>query len=174
MKIAEVEQDLQRRIEESRDWLASERHGSISELQIRGFPCKAEPVMFLDDPPRKERHGVRFRLEIVVKGGTYESFLDVRIKPNVSMAEDLKAVANPPYVVSYVVNPETKVTDEITHDHLEIPQNYERTLPLSIEDWYQHWLNVALKHKNHNKFFQSEFRRRVEGQKSESKSVCNS
>jgi hypothetical protein len=174
MQIAEVEQDLQRRIEESRDWLASERPGSIFELQIREFPCKAEPVMFLDDPRRKERHGVRFRLEILARGGTYESFLDVRIKPNASRAKDKKAVANPPYIVSYVVNPETKVTDEITHDHLEIPENYERTLPLSIENWYCHWLNVAFKHKNHKKFFQSEFRRRIEREKNEFKSVCKS
>jgi len=163
MQIAEVEQDLQRRIEESRGWLATDRPGQISELQIRGFPCTAEPVMFLDDPHRKERHGVRFRLEIVAKGGAYESFLEVRVKPNASMAKDKKTVANPSYVVSYVVNPETKVTDEITHDHLEIPENYERTLPLSIKEWYGHWLKMALKHKNHSKLFQPEFRRKIKG-----------
>jgi hypothetical protein len=63
MKIAQVEQDLQRRIEESRDWLASVRPGSISELQIREFPSKAEPVIFLDDPRRKERRGAGFDLK---------------------------------------------------------------------------------------------------------------
>jgi hypothetical protein len=163
MQNAEVEQDLQRRIQESRDWLDSDKLGLIAGLQIRGYPCKAEPVMFLDSPRRKERHGVRFRLEIVSPRGTYESFIEVRVRPISSMTKDQKSVANLPYIVSYVVNPETKATDEITHDHLEIPENYERTLPLSIEEWYSHWLNVALRNKNHSKIFQSEFRRRIQG-----------
>jgi len=163
MQNSEVEQDLQRRIKESRDWLDSEELDSIARLQIRGYPCQAEPVMSLDSPRRKERYGVRFRLEIVSPRGTYESFVEVRIKPTSSMAKDRKSVANPPYVVSYILNPETKATDEITHDHLEIPENYERTLPLSIEDWYTHWLNVALRHKNHSKIFQPDFRRRIHG-----------
>jgi hypothetical protein len=165
MKNAEVEQDLQRRIQESRNWLNSDELGSIEGLQIRGFPCTAEPVMFLDNPRRKERHGVRFRLEMVTPRGTYESFLEVRIKPTWSLAKDGKSVANPPYIVSYLVNPETRATDEITHDHLETPENYMRTLPLSIEEWYHHWLNVAFRHKNHSKFFQPDHRRRIEGNK---------
>ena len=163
MKNSEIEEDLQRRIQESRDWLGSDKPGSIAGLQIRGFPCKAEPVLFLDSPRRKERHGVRFRLEIISPRGAYESFVEVRVKPISSMAKDKKSVANPPYIVSYVVNRETKATEEITHDHLEIPESYERTLPLSIEEWYSHWLNVALRHKNHSKIFQSEFRRRIHG-----------
>jgi len=83
--------------------------------------------------------------------------------PTSSMAKDQKSAAKLPYIVSYVVNPETKVTNEITPDHLEIPENYERTLQLSIEEWYRHWLNVAFKHRNHKKFFQPEFGRKIEG-----------
>lgn len=163
MKNAGVEQDLQRRIQESRDWLDSQEPGSLEGLKIRGFSSKADPIAFLDDPGRKERHGVRFRLEIVSPRGTFESFVDVRIKPTSSMTKDGKSVANPPYVVSYLINPETRAAEEITHDHLEIPENYEKSLPLSIEEWYQHWLKTALKHKNHSKLFQPEFRRKIKG-----------
>lgn len=162
MQIAEIEQDLQRRIEESREWLASDRLGSLYELQVRGFPCKAEPIMFLDDLGRKERHGVRFRLEIVTRGGTYESFLDVRIKPTASMAKGGKSIANASYIVIYAVNLGTKAPALVCYEYLEIPENYERTLPLSIEECYRHWLNVALKHKNHSKLFQEGYRKRIQ------------
>ena len=53
MKTVDVEQDLQRRVDESREWMESGVIEPILGLKVRNFPCKAEPVMFLDDPGRE-------------------------------------------------------------------------------------------------------------------------
>jgi hypothetical protein len=157
MDIASVEKDLQRRINESREWLKSNKLELISGLKIRTFPCHVKPVKFLDDPHWVERHGVRFRLEFVTPSGTYESYVDVRIKDTRSMSKkDSKSVANSPYIASYAYDQDQKTPKPkllITYEHIDNTRIYKESLNLPIEEWYRDWLFKALRHKDDSNIF---------------------
>jgi len=150
MDMASLERDLQRRITQSRKWLASDNLPLISGLKIRNYPCTAKPENFLHYPTRKERYGVRFRLEFFTSR-TYEAIIDILIKPNHSESET--PPWSLPYIISYVVNPETGAKKPITYDYLQNPVVYAKTLSQSIEEWYKDWLSKALAHKNVAKIF---------------------
>ena len=109
--------------------------------------------MFLDYSHLKTRNGVRFRLEFKTDRGTFESFVDVRIKATRSMSKDGKSVANPPYVISYALDLETKKDEPISWENIENTRVYKKTLSLSIDEWYKDWLFKALIHKNVSKIF---------------------
>lgn len=159
MQTVDLEQDLQDRIDQSTAWLESGELSPILGLRLRSYPCSAEPIKFIDDRAREEKHGIKFRLEWVgASKDRYESFIEVRIKPSPSKSRDGKSIANPPYIVTYAVNPETGKRDEMTCEHLEIPESYRKTLPLSIKEWYAHWLDLALRHKNVSKIFRDKQR----------------
>ena len=119
-------------MDESKEWIESGGIDPILGLKVRNFPCKAEPVMFLDDPGREEQNGVRFRVETL----TRQLFTDIRIKPTPSMSKDKESVANPPYIVTYAEDRKTGKPVLITYENLEIPEVYKKTLPLSIQEWY--------------------------------------
>lgn len=146
MDMASVEKDLRRRINQSSEWIESGRTSLISDLQIRKFPCKAEPVKFLDYRNRVERYGIRFRLEFITSQGSYESFVDILIKDTRSMSKDEKSIANPPYIVIYALNHETQKTELISYEYLENTQVYKKSLSQSIEEWYKDWLFKTLRH----------------------------
>jgi len=159
MEMEDVEKDLQRRINQSREWLESGGADLISGLKIRDYPCQAEPTEFLDDPQREERHGIRFRLEYVTDRATFESFVDVRIKATRSLSKDGQTVANAPYIVIYVLNNEKQKSEIINYEYLENTIVYKNSLSLDIKEYYKDYLFKALRHKNVFKIFK--FRKEI-------------
>ena len=153
MDMAGVEKDLERRINQSREWLQSGEIALISGLKIRKYPCQIEPVKFLDRPGKKTRYGIRFRLEFITERGTFESFVEVRIQPTRSMSKDGESIANPPYIDTYAFCQETQKDAEIMWENLQNTKIYEGTVNLSIQEWYIIWLRKTLFHKNVSKIF---------------------
>jgi hypothetical protein len=114
-------------------------------------------VSFLTDPnpKRLERHGVRFRLVIEGPKERFQSFIDIRIKPNVSTPRSGKSESNGPYVVAYAADQDNDFkSGEITYWHSDELRTYEDTMkPLAIEDWYRVWLSKAFEHEKVAKIF---------------------
>jgi hypothetical protein len=150
MDMTSVEKDLQRRIDQSREWLSG-KPALITDLKIRNYPCQVEPVKFLDDPHMKARHGVLFRLEFVTERGTFEAYVETRIMPTRSIRKDEEL--DPPFVCCSAFNPETKKRDLITWDFVQNIDFYKRNLDTPIEEWYKGWLFKALIHKKVSKIF---------------------
>jgi hypothetical protein len=123
----------------------------ITDLKIRKYPCLIEPVKFLDDQSVKARHGVLFRLEFVTERGTFEAYVETRIKPTQSIRKD--GDMDPPFVCCNAFNPETKKRDPITWDFVQNVDFYKRNIDTPIEEWYKGWLFKALIHKKNSKIF---------------------
>jgi hypothetical protein len=153
MDTFQVETDLSRRIDQSRDWLA-EDPGSLTGFKFRKDTIwEALPVVFLDDRKRVEQHGVRFRFYVVNYSRKIEVEIDVRIHPKEEVKEE---GVSPPYVVTYVVDQLTGADVEITHRDLVHPSLYKDLMGLSIEDWYRYWIERAIKHKKASKILRKD------------------
>ena len=55
MQIEDIEADLRRRVEETRDWLNSEDLPKIEGLEARGTPCLATAIALISEP-KLDRH----------------------------------------------------------------------------------------------------------------------
>ena len=151
MNMASVEKDLQRRIDQSREWLSG-KPTLITGLKIRKYTCLIEPVKFLTSRTMKTS-GVLFRLEFVTERGTFEAYVEIRIMPTRSTPKDKEKGPDPPFLDAYAFNPETEKRDLITWDYINNTLFYKKTLDAPIEEWYEGWLFKALEHKNASKIF---------------------
>ena len=146
MELADIEKDLRHRIDQSRKWLESNISGPILGLQLRTYPCKAEPLSFLDDATRKERHGVAFRIEWDRSSrDLYECVIELRINPTACLRRDGKTEY--PYIEMYVVIEGVDVSKPGKGDSTTIslkPSNYGPTLQLEIQEWWRWWVDEAL------------------------------
>lgn len=150
MDLASVEKDLQRRIDQSREWLSG-KLAPITGLNIRSYPCLAVPVRFID---YRKSSGVLFRLEFTTPSGTFEAYVEIDIMPTRSVPKNKEKKPDPPFVAgSVVVDPETKKRDLIAWDFINNTLFYKKTVDLSIEEWYKGWLFKNLNHQNVAKIF---------------------
>lgn len=151
MDLESVEKDLQRRIDQSREWLSG-KPAPITGLKIRKYPCIVKPVKFLTSQTMKTS-GVLFRLEFVTEGGAREAYVEIRIMPTRSKPTDQEKDPEPPFVDVHAFYPETKERDLITWDPINNTLFYKRTLDMPIEKWYEGWLLKAMNHKDDAKLF---------------------
>lgn len=54
MKIEDIEEDLKKRIDQTRNWLADVESPVVDDLEARGTPCKATAIELINDTSRKE------------------------------------------------------------------------------------------------------------------------
>jgi hypothetical protein len=141
MEMSQVVGDLHQRIEQSRHWLDSS-HAPMTGFKFRSdSPWTAEPIEFLDDLGRVERHGVGFLFSVDDPARDIKARLNVRIKPDLTPGAEINET---PYVVVYVVDQTTGADETIKWFHIDIPSSYEKLIDSSIEDWYRQWLEKAL------------------------------
>ena len=140
MEPEDVEKHLKLRIEQSREWFQQGLPDPILGLQMRGFPCNAQPLEFIDDPSRVERYGVKFRLEWIGSSkDTCECLIEIRIRPTWYVKKD--GSKDRPYIITRVVDPETKKAVDPGCHIPYVQENYvEQTSQFSIRDWYHRWL----------------------------------
>lgn len=151
MDMAIIEKELQRRINQSEEWLQSAKAGLITGLNIRSYPCQVKPIKFLEDQRMKARHGVLFRLEFSTQRGQFEAYVETRIMPFKSLRKD--GNYDYPFVACYSLNTETNKRDLITWDFVQNINFIENNKNKPIEEWYKGWLFKALIHKNVAKIF---------------------
>lgn len=150
MDMASVEKDLQRRIDQSREWLSG-KPAPITGLKIRSNACLAVPVKFIDYP---KTSGVQFRLEFTTPRGTFEAYVEIVLMPTRSVPKNKDNEPEPPFVDGYVVvDPSNKKKVLIAYDRINNTVFYKRTVDLPIEEWYKIWLSKNLNHPNVAKIF---------------------
>jgi hypothetical protein len=150
MDIVEIEKDLQRRIDQSREWLSG-KPAPITGLKVRDYSCLAIPISFHD---HRKTSGVRFRIEFTTEQAKREVYVDIDIMPIRSVPTDEEKKPGAPFVDGFVVcDPKTKKRDLIAYDPITNTTYYERTIDLSIEEWYKGWLFKTLIHKGVSKIF---------------------
>lgn len=93
-----ITQTLEQFIDQTKAWLAEPGAHVVEDLKIRKFPTVAEPLATLDDSHRKERHGIRFRLNWEGSSGPGAAELELRIDPYGAPPK------NGPYVIFYIKN----------------------------------------------------------------------
>jgi hypothetical protein len=106
-------------------------------------------VEYLDSPKRVERYGLGFEVTVRSPKAERTFQLNVRIKPETTIGPKEDSV---PYVVVYVVNPNSGADDEVFAEHFKDAQAYSDFAKLPLEDWYKVWLNRALREER-GKFF---------------------
>ena len=153
MRIEDIEADLERRIEETQDWLNRESSPEISGLEARGTSCTATVIALISDPKRKESDGVRFRLEYGTESKRYESQAEVRIKASPSGSSDGQGIANGPYVAVYVLDVESGTGLLSFFDQFDNADVYFRSADSTIEEWYTGWLRRLLRQERGNIIF---------------------
>ena len=87
MDTSQVEQDLNLRIEQSREWVDERvrQPSRISAFEITRWTAIARE--FLDDKGRVERHGVKFDFVLDDPAKTLKVQLCIRIKPELTEGE---------------------------------------------------------------------------------------
>ena len=150
MNTEAISEELHKRIEISREWLASSDSKKIHDLTIRRYPCTATAMSFIDDPNRKERHGIMCKLEFTDKDKTYRSNIEVRIMPDPVEPNPDSSAEPTAYVVIYVLG-SGGAGDAITWYNFSI-SNLRKDV--NIEDWYRVWIQKALDHKKSKKVFE--------------------
>ncbi len=144
------ETELQRRIDQSRQWLATNPDDAI-DIRFRDYSWTARPIAFLDSPQRVERYGVGFELTLNNEVLAVKVRLNVRIQPK----PNLEATFNlSPYVVIYAVDQNTHADDAITWVNIDSEHSLQQLAGLSIAQWHQHWLQWALNGRNTGKVFE--------------------
>lgn len=151
MDTARVEQDLNGRIQQSREWLLN-KSLPIVNIKYRERIFTATPVALLDDPSRVERHGVAFRLSLDDQSKNISVLLKIRIKPEATIG--VKGDSSP-YVVIYIANQTSGRDEEMPHQDMIMSASYRDMVGLSIEEWYRRWISLALS-SNGGKIFKPE------------------
>lgn len=154
MDTSQVEQDLARRIEQSKAWVEVER-AVIEDLSFWNHQWTAVAREFLDDPGRVERHGVKFDFVLNDSTKTLKVQLCIRIKPELTEG---KKKDSPPFVVIYVVNQTTKVEECVAFHKIAIASSYEDLVHLPIDEWYRRWIKFALGSESKKKIMALEMR----------------
>lgn len=148
MRSVDIEQDLARRIEESKEWVDDPT--AVKGLHVRGKPAHATPLSFLDSPHRPDSNGVEFELDI--EGAEHQSVIvHVRIKPMWTAGKE--GTDSPPYVMVYVIHSGTGSEDLLWHDVVDNAELYPKLAELPLDQWYGVWLNRALAAKANYKIF---------------------
>lgn len=152
MDMQMVSTDLEDRISAGKAWLESRQGLVLDGPQLRKCPTRIHLSQFLDTSDRVERFGLGFHVTVETRRGPRTFQLNVRVKPSLSAGP--KADSHP-YVVMYVVIQATAADDEIIHETFLSPKQYVNFSNLSVQDWYMHWVNQALRTES-GKFFTDE------------------
>ncbi len=145
MQIEDIEKDLEHRVEETTRWLESDDALVIDGLEARNTPCRATAIELINDKRRKERNGVKFKLEFGKLDRRYSAVVEVRIKSTSSVTRHGSGLANGPYVAVYVVDPDNQKGDLSYFEHFEDAEAYFGAPDDPIQEWYKKWLRRLLR-----------------------------
>ena len=152
MKLDGVCKDLESRITQGRDWLASGGDLEIGGLEIRGLPCDALLADSVDSPNRVEKAGLSFLVKVASPKKTVRFQLVIRIKPQVSPGDTPSSL---PYVAIYLVNQASGLEELVSHYHWRTEEQYEPWSQLTIHEWYKAWIARVLS-SDSGRFFSKE------------------
>jgi hypothetical protein len=154
MDIAQVENDLAIRIDQAKCWLLSESE-SLTGFYFRNHTWTASPIDFLDDEKRVEKHGVAFLFSLDDQSKNISVQLNVRVKPLATVHEKGDS---PPYIVVYLVNQQTGKEESVCWNHIEVADSYRDLLDISIQSWFEKWIQHALASDGARKILKPEMR----------------
>jgi hypothetical protein len=151
-EVKQVQDQLQNRVDESRNWAASGFAGwATLEIRKRGCDYSVKPVQLLENPEIKQGDGVRFQIQWDKAGHVHDAYLEIRLSPNWKVSETRKGNGNwqgPLVKCRATSRPDEpgKVNsrDDILAPCITIAGVHSGE---SIQEFYKQWIRKAIGHE---------------------------